>query len=56
VRGDRLFKAYGWADFDSATYADDMLLAVYDLKKDELISLTKETRCATFGNRPLTLK
>lgn len=50
VRGDRLFKAYGWADFDSATYADDMLLGVYDLKKDELISLTKETRCSTFGN------
>lgn len=50
IRGNRLFRSVSWADYNTATYSSDYLLAVYDLDTDTLVDLVPETRCPVPGN------
>jgi hypothetical protein len=50
VRGDRLYRSVFWADYTSAVYSTEHLLAVYDVNSDELVELVTETRCPAPGN------
>jgi hypothetical protein len=50
VRGDRLYRSVFWADYATATYSTEHLLAVYDTTTDELEGLVTETRCPAPGN------
>jgi hypothetical protein len=50
VRGNRLFRTFDWVNYDTGTYDDEQLLAIYDVEKDELLELVPEKRCAAFGN------
>lgn len=50
VRGDRLYRSVFWADYDTATWSTDHLLAVYDTTSDTLVDLITETRCPAPGN------
>lgn len=50
VRGDRMYRSIFWADYDTATYSTDHILAVYDVENDELIETITETRCPAPGN------
>lgn len=50
VRGNRMFRSVFWADYKTATYSTDHLLAVYDVESDKLLELVKETRCPAPGN------
>jgi hypothetical protein len=51
VRGNRLFRSIFWADYDTAEYSQDQLLAIYDLEADRLLETVVETRCPNPGNR-----
>jgi hypothetical protein len=50
VRDGLLYRTFNWANYDDAKYSTDLLLAIYDVKKDELVELVKETRCPAPGN------
>jgi hypothetical protein len=50
VRGNRLYRSIFWANYDTAEYSQEQILAVYDLDTDELIGTTTETRCPNPGN------
>jgi hypothetical protein len=51
VRGNRLFRAISWDDFDAAKYSVEQYLAIYDLESDALVELIPESRCPSLGNR-----
>jgi hypothetical protein len=51
VRGNRLFRAVSWDDFDAAKYSVEQYLAIYDLESDTLVELIPESRCPSLGNR-----
>lgn len=50
VRGNRLFRAIYWGNYDTAEFSQDQLLAVYDLETDSLLEAVPETRCPNPGN------
>jgi hypothetical protein len=50
VRGNRLYRSIFWANYDTAEYSQDQLLAVYDLDNDRLLETIAETRCPNPGN------
>ena len=50
VRGNRLYRTFNFVDYDTAEYSTDVLLGVYDLDADQLVSLTSDTRCPALGN------
>jgi hypothetical protein len=50
VRGDRLYRSIFWANYETAEYSQDQILAVYDVDTDELIDTVVETRCPNPGN------
>jgi hypothetical protein len=50
IRGNRMFRSYGWVNWDEGDWADEQLLAVYDTETDTLIDLVEETRCPSHGN------
>jgi hypothetical protein len=50
VRGNRLYRAIFWANYDTAEYSQDQLFAVYDLDTDKLIETVAGTRCPNPGN------
>jgi hypothetical protein len=50
IRGNRMFRSVLWADYDTATYESDHLLAIYDIENDRLLELVKETRCPAPSN------
>lgn len=50
VRDGRLYRTFNWANYATAEYSTDVLLAVYDLGTDEVLSVTTETRCSSLGN------
>jgi hypothetical protein len=39
-----------WANYDTAQYSSDHLLAIYDLDNDRLLETARETRCPAPGN------
>jgi hypothetical protein len=51
VRGNRLYIAVGWANWDAYVWSDEVYLAVYDTDTDELIDLVQETRCPSLDNQ-----
>jgi hypothetical protein len=51
VRGNRLYRPFFWANYDTADYSQDQILGVYDLDTDRLIGKVAETRCPNPGNR-----
>jgi hypothetical protein len=51
VRGDTLFRAIFWANFDTVEYSAEQLLARYDLEDDAYLGSTVETRCPAPENR-----
>jgi hypothetical protein len=51
VRADRLYRSIYWQVDQEIERSGDQLLVVYDTKKDEIASLTKDERCAAPGNR-----
>jgi hypothetical protein len=53
LHGDRLFRLFSWANFDSFEFSRvPQQLAVYDTATDELVSLTEETRCPALYSVP----
>lgn len=50
LRDGLLFRTFDWVNYDDANYAPTYLLAVYDVEKDELVSLEEEKRCPVPGN------
>lgn len=50
VRGNRLYRSIFWANYDTAEYSQDQILAVYDLDNDVLLETVTETRCPNPGN------
>jgi hypothetical protein len=50
VRGNRLYRSIFWANYDTAEYSQEQILAVYDLDTDKLIGMVTETRCPNPGN------
>lgn len=50
LRDGLIFRTFSWADYVEGTYSSDLLLAVYDAEKDELLELVEETRCPVPGN------
>lgn len=51
VRGNQLFRAIAWDDWDAAKYSVEQYLAIYDLQTDRLVTLVPESRCPSLGNR-----
>lgn len=49
LRGNRLYRSFNWADYESYGYSTEALLAVYDTDKDELLELIPRTRCPALG-------
>jgi hypothetical protein len=53
VRGKRMYRIFTFLNYDTWEFmADKQYLAVYDLEKDELLSVTEEDRCPQLYNRP----
>lgn len=53
VRGKRMYRMFTFLNYDTWEFLPDhQYLAVYDLEKDELLSVTEETRCPQLYNRP----
>ncbi len=50
IRGDRLYRTFFFANYDTAEYSPDSYLAIYDVAKDKVVELVKETRCPATGN------
>jgi hypothetical protein len=50
IRGNRLYRSVFWADFKTAEYSPDHLLAIYDIDNDKLLETVKETRCPAPAN------
>jgi hypothetical protein len=50
VRGNRLYRPIFWANYNTAEYSQDQILAVYDLDTNKLIDMVRETRCPNPGN------
>jgi hypothetical protein len=51
VRGNRLFRAFSWNNWDTYDWSDDNVLAVYDVETDKLVASITDTRCPALGNR-----
>jgi hypothetical protein len=53
VRGDRMYRIFTSLNYDSWEFlAAPQYLAVYDLKKNELVDLVEESRCPQLYSRP----
>jgi hypothetical protein len=53
VRGDRMYRIFTSLNYDSWEFlATPQYLAVYDLKKNELVDLVEESRCPQLYSRP----
>jgi len=50
VRDGLLFRTIDWANYDENTYIHEFLLAIYDVRTDEIVDLIEETRCPVPGN------
>lgn len=50
IRGNRMFRSYGWVNYEEGDWADEQLLAVYDTESDTLLDLVEEKRCPSAGN------
>lgn len=53
VRGDRMYRIFTSLNYESWEFlAEPQYLAVYDLKKNELVDLVEESRCPQLYSRP----
>lgn len=53
VRGQRMYRIFTFLNYDTWEFLPDhQYLAVYDLEKNELVSVTEENRCPQLYNRP----
>jgi hypothetical protein len=51
VRGNRLYLAISWNNWDTYEFSEEQYLAVYDTDEDRLIELIPEKRCPALSNR-----
>lgn len=50
LRGNKLFRSFHFADFESYGYSEDALLVIYDTDNDEVLEVVPQTRCPALGN------
>lgn len=51
ARGDRLYRAVSWIDWEAYEFSREQYLAIVDVESDQLIELVEETRCPALSNR-----
>lgn len=51
LRDGKLYRSIHWADYTTASYATDHLLAIFDVASDTLVEAVPEARCPAPGNR-----
>jgi hypothetical protein len=52
VRGNRLYRTMYFVDWDAWTTSPESFLLAFDTDTDKLLSVTRDDRCPSLGNRP----